>query len=133
MGAPFATENKRFSNTVKAELWPHQAYCREVVTANESGAKEYVIGAVLGMITANGKYRIVEATAADGSQNAAAVVLEDKTVPASTDTKVLVLVRGPAIVSKAALTFGATVDTDPERAAVYAALVAKGIIVADAV
>jgi hypothetical protein len=133
MPAPFATENKRFSNTVKAELWPNHAYCREVVVANEATAKEYVIGAVLGMVTATSKYRIVEATASDGSQNAAAVVLEDKTVPATTDTRVLVLFRGPAIVSKDALSFGASVDTQPERNAIYAALVAKGIIVADAV
>jgi hypothetical protein len=133
MGAPFATENKRFSNTVKAELWPHLAYCREVVTANEAALKEYVIGAGLGVVTATGKYKIVEATASDGSQNAAAIVLEDKSVPATTDTEVLVLARGPAMVSKAALTFGASVDTDNERNAIYAALVAKGIIVADAV
>ena len=53
----------------------------------------------------------------------------DYTVPATTDTKVLVLVRGPAIVSKAALVLDATYDTDAKKAAVYAALEAKGVLV----
>lgn len=128
-----ATENFRFSHVVKKELWPEYAYNRVVVTANEATAKSYVPGTVLGKVTSGGKYKIAVQTAVDGSQTADAIVLEEVSVPGSTDTKVLVLIKGPAIVSKAALILDATYDQDAEKAAVYAALEAKGIQVNDAV
>lgn len=219
------TEKFRFSNTVKHEYEPSIAFCREVVVANEAGAKTYAVGTVLGSTLAGGaatstagtntgngalgavtvdgtakvgaykltitkaaanlgdfqvtspsgevvglgtvgtpfsggglsftladgavdfavgdrftiavtgtvKYKISEATATDGSQIAAGVVLEDKAVAATTDTKVLVAVRGPMIVSKAGLVLGDTIDTDGEKAAVYAALAAKNILVNDTI
>lgn len=128
MGAPFAIENFRFSNTVKQELWPELGWCREAVVVNQA-AIELKIGMVLGKVTATGKYVVCKAGAVDGSEVAAAVVIEDKTVPATTDTKVLVLFRGPALVSKDALILDATIDTAGEKAAVYAALEVKGILV----
>lgn len=126
----FATDTLRFSNTVKHEYEPALAYCREVVTINDA-AKTLPIGSVLGKVTATGKYKLVEATANDGSQVAAAVLIEDKTVAANTDVKVLALVRGPALVGKLSLSFGASVDTAPEFAAAYAQLAAIGILVND--
>lgn len=128
-----ATDTARLSNVVKHEYEPSIAFCREVVIANEAAAKTYAVGTVLGKITASGKYKISEATATDGSEVAAAVVLEDKAVAATTDTKVLVAVRGPMIVSKAGLVLGASIDTDGEKAAVYAALAAKNILVNDTI
>lgn len=128
-----ATDTLRFSNLVKFELEPALAYCRAVVTANETGARTYAVGTVLGRITANGKHRIAVQTAVDGSQTADAVCVEDKAVAASTDTRVLALVRGPAIVSKGALVLDATFDQPAELAAVYAALEAKGILVNDTI
>lgn len=129
----FATENRRLSNTVKKELWPETAYCRLVVTANEAAAKEYVIGTVLGKVTASGEYKISVQTATDGSEVPAAVVIQDTSVAATTDTKVLVLAKGPAEVSKFGLQLDASFDTDAEKDAAYAALEAKGINVLDAV
>jgi len=131
--AVISTDTFRFSHVVKHEYEPTLAYCREVVTALEGSAKTYTVGTVLGKITASGKYKIVEATAVDGSQNAVAVVIEDKAVPATTDTSVLVLARGPVMVGKGGLTLGTTVDTDPEKAAVYASLATVGIIVQDTI
>ena len=128
-----ATENFRFSHVIKKELWPEMAYNRLVVTANEATAKSYVPGTVLGKVTSGGKYKIAVQTASDGSQTADAIVLEEVSVPATTDTKVLVLVKGPAIVSKAGLVLDATYDLDAEKNAVYAALEAKGIQVNDAI
>jgi hypothetical protein len=128
-----ATDTDRYSQAVKYELAPEVAFCREVVTANETAAKTYAVGTVLGLVTATGKYKIAVQTAADGSQNAAAVVVEDKAVAANTDTKVLVLVRGPAIVSKSALKLDATFNLQAELDAVYAALAAKQILANDAV
>lgn len=131
--AILGTENFRMSHLVKKELWPELAYNRLVVTVNEAAAKSYVVGTVLGKVTATGKHKIAVQTAVDGSQTADAIVIQDTSVAAATDTKVLVLVKGPAIVSKAALVLDATYDLDAEKAAVYAALEAKGIQVNDAV
>lgn len=131
--AIIATENFRFSHVVKKELWPEYAYNRLMVTVNEAAAKEYKIGTVLGKVTVGGKYKIAVQTAGDGSNVADAIVLEDKSIAATTDTKVLVMVKGPAIVSKSGLILDATYDQDAEKAAVYAALEAKGIQVNDAV
>jgi hypothetical protein len=57
----------------------------------------------------------------------------EETIAANTDTKVLVLIKGPAIVSKAGLVLDATYNEAGEKAAVYAALEAKGINCNDAV
>jgi hypothetical protein len=122
------TENKRFSNLVKQELWPEMGYTRAIVTYNGT-AGALTIGTVLGKVTTGGKYKICVQTAADGSQVADAILLEDKTFAATTDTSTLVLLRGPAIISKAALVLDASHDLDAEKAAVYAALEDKGISV----
>lgn len=133
-----ATEQGRFSAVVKHEYEPSTGITRELVTANEAGAKTYVVGTVLGKVTATGKYKILEASAADGSQNFAGVVIGDSlgysrdiSVAAATDTKVLVIARGPAKLSKSALVFGASVDTQAEYDAIYAQMAAVGIVVAD--
>jgi hypothetical protein len=126
------TENKRFSNLVKQELWPESAFNRAVVTYNGT-AGNLLIGTVLGKVTTGGKYKICVQTASDGSQTADAILLQDITVPLNTDTKMLVMLKGPAVVSKAALILDATHDLDAEKAAIYAALEAKGIQVNDAV
>jgi hypothetical protein len=136
----FATDNGiRFSSVIKHEYEPATAFCRDVVTVNDV-AQTMKVGTVLGKVTATGKYKKLEATAADGSQNAAAIFLGDTlgnsvdlAVAATTDTKVLVLTRGPAFVSKSALVFGASVDTQGELDAAYAQLTALGMIPVEAV
>jgi hypothetical protein len=127
-----ATEAKRLSNVVKQELFPETGYCRLAVTYNGTAAT-LVPGTVLGKVTADGKYKIAVETATDGSKVADAIVMVEQTVAAGTDTKVLCLVRGPAIVSKDGLVLDATYNLDAEKAAVYAALEAKGILCNDAV
>lgn len=126
------TENKRFSNVVKAELWPEMGFTRAVVTFN-GAAGDLKIGTVLGKVTATGKYNVAVETATDGSQVADAILLEDVTVQASTDKKVLVLLRGPAVVAKGALILDATYNDDAKKNAVYAALEAKNIQVNDSI
>jgi hypothetical protein len=127
-----ATEAKRLSNVVKQELFPESGYTRLVVTYNGTAAN-LVPGTVLGKVTSGGKYKIAVQTASDGSQVADAIVMVEQTVALNTDSKVLCLVRGPAIVSKDGLILDATYDLDAEKAAVYAALEAKGILCNDAV
>ena len=126
-----ATEAKRLSNVIKQELFPETGYCRLAVTYNGTAAT-LVPGTVLGKVTTGGKYKIAVQTATDGSEVADAIVMVEQTVAGSTDTKVLCLVKGPAIVSKAGLILDATYNTDAELAAVYAALEAKGILCNDA-
>ncbi len=127
-----ATDTKRLSNLLKAEMWADLGYCREVVTVNEAGASTYAVGTVLGKVTASGKYKICVQTAVDGSETAAAIVLEDKAIAATTDTKLVVLVKGPASVSKGGLVLDASHNLDAEKNAIYAAFEAKGIQVLDA-
>lgn len=121
------TDVARTSNLVKHELWPETGYCRKEVVVNEAAAKEYVVGTVLGKVTASGKYKVAVETAADGSKVAAALVLSAQSIPATTDTKIVVLVKGPAEVSKGALVLDATYDNAAKQDAVYASLEAVGI------
>jgi len=53
----------------------------------------------------------------------------NQTVAAATDTKILVLKRGKAIVSKGALLLDSTYDNDPKKNAVYTSLEALEIFV----
>lgn len=128
-----AQDKPRFSHVVKHEYEPTLAFCRAVVTANEAAATDYAIGTVLGKITASGKYVVAKETAVDGSKVPAAVVLEDKSIAAATDTKVLVAVRGPMILSKAGIALDATYDNAAKKSTAIAALEALGILVNDAV
>ena len=130
--ATIAVEKYRYSNLVKEELWHEKGYCTKQVIVNDA-AQTLALGTVLGQVTIGGKYKVAVETATDGSKVAAAVVVEAITIPATTDTKVLVMYRGPAEISKAALVLDATYDNDAKKLAVYDALEAKGIQVSDAV
>ena len=131
--ATIATDTLRKSNLVKQETFPEQGYNYDAVTVNEAAIKTYAGGTVLGKVTASGQYKICVQTAVDGSQTAAAVVVADYSIAAATDTKVLAMVRGPAIVSKDALVLDASHDLQAEKDAIYASLTALGILVAPTV
>lgn len=122
-----ATDTARLSNLVKHELWPETGYCRKEVTVNEATAKTYAVGTVLGKVTADGKYKIAVQTAVDGSAVAAAIVLADQSIAATTDTKVVVYTKGPLEVSRDALVLDASYDLQAEKDVVYASLEAVGI------
>lgn len=126
-----ATDTPRFSHLVKHEYEPSIGYCRSAVDSGDAVGTVYKVGTVLGKVTATGKYVVAKDSAADGSKAAAAIVLQDFTVAAG--AKVLVMVRGQAIVSKGALVLDASVDTDPKKVAIYDALEAKGILVNETV
>ena len=122
-----AQDTSRFSNLVKHELWPETGYCRKEVTVNEAAIKTYAVGTLLGKVTATGKYKIAVETAVDGSKVAAALVIADQSIAAATDTKVVVLQKGPAEISKGALVLDATYDNDVKKDLVYASLEALNI------
>ena len=127
-----ATDTPRFSNVVKQELWAESGYTRAVVTVNGPAATFKIVTA-LGKVTADGKYLAAIQTAVDGSAVVDAIVIRETVIPATTDTKVLVLLKGPAVISKAGLILDASYNLDAEKAVVYASLEAKGIQVDDAV
>jgi len=128
-----ATDTPRLSNLVKHEYEPSLGFCRAAVTVNEAAATTYQVGTVLGKVTATGKYVVAKETAVDGSKVPAAVVIEDKSVAATTDTKVLTIVRGNAILSKGALVLDASYNDATKKQAVYDALEAKNILVNETV
>jgi hypothetical protein len=121
------TQPPTMGDVLKYELNPN--FNRETVTLL-AGAN-YPVGSVLGRITASGKMKLSTATGTDGAQNAAAVLLYDVDAAAA-DATGIVLMRGPAIVSKAALVFDASVDDAAKTAAKHAQLIALGIIPRDA-
>jgi len=100
-------------------------YTNEAVTLLTG--TNYKVGSVLGKITASGKYKLAAVGAVDGSAVAVAVLLTAADATAGDATGVI-LARGPAIVSKAALVFDATVNDAPKIATKYAELVAVGIV-----
>jgi hypothetical protein len=112
-----------------------QNYTREEVTLLTG--TNYAIGSVLGLLTSGanaGKYTLSPNAAADpdvGNQVAAAVLIAPVNATGG-DAKGVVIRRGPAIVSKAALVFDASVNDAPKRAAKIAQLVAIGIVARDA-
>ena len=130
--ALIATEAQRYSNLVKEELWHEKGYCTKQVIVNDA-AQTLALGTVLGQVTADGKYKVAVETAIDGSKVAAAIVVEAITIPATTDTKVLVMYRGPAEVSKGALVVDATYNDATKLGVLYADLEARGLQIADAV
>ncbi|MFN3953349.1 MAG: head decoration protein [Pararhodobacter sp.] len=113
-------------DVLKYEVNPN--FTRETVTL--LAGTDYPVGAVLGRITASSKYTLSSDSGADGSEAAAAVLLYavDATLG---DAIGVVVVRGPAIVSKAALVFDATVDDAPKTATKHGQLAALGIIPRD--
>ena len=110
-------------DVLKYEVNPN--FNRETVTLLEG--TNYPVGAVLGRITASGKYKLATSGGSDGAQTAAAVLLYAVDASA-TDAIGVVVARGPAIVSKAALVFDATVDDAPKTATKHGQLAALGIV-----
>lgn len=105
------------------------------------GAADFVVGDTLAITVAGTeKYKILTATAVDGSADFAGMVIGDVmgdagdfTVAATTDTTVLILARGPAKVAKESLDLDATVNTAAEKANLYAQMSAVGIHAVDQV
>lgn len=115
--ATVITEGRYASDWLKREADSH--FSREGIVV-VSGAGVVDSGTVLGKITASGKYKPVTVAAVDGSQNAAAILL-DAVDATSADAKGVAIVRD-AVVNAQMLKYGTDVDTAPERLAVHNAL-----------
>ena len=123
---PVLTQPPGMGDVLKYELNPN--FTRETITLLAGIA--YPVGAVLGRITASGKYKLATSGGTDGAQTAAAVLLYAVDA-SSADATGLVALRGPAIVSKAALVFDTTVDDAAKTATKHGQLAAIGIMPRD--
>ena len=113
-------------DVLKYEVNPN--FTRETVTLLAGTA--YPVGAVLGRITASGKYKLATSGGSDGAQTASAVLLYavDATLA---DAVGIVVARGPSIVSRASLAYDATVDDASKITTKLGQLAAIGIIARD--
>ena len=117
------TQPQAQGDVLKFELNPN--YTRETVTL--LAGTDYPVGAVLGRITTGGKYKLSPAAGSDGAQTAAAVLLYAVDASA-TDALGVVLMRGPALVSRSALVLDPSVDDAAKIASKHGQLVALGIV-----
>lgn len=126
---PVLTMAPTLGDLLKFEL--NASYCRESVTLK--AGTSYLLGAVLGRITATGKYRLAPAAEVVGDEGAevALAVLIEAVDATGGDKTGLIVARGPAIVSKSALVFDTSVDQPAETAAKQAELAAVGIVPRD--
>lgn len=120
------TQPPTMGDLLKYEVNPN--YTRETVTLLAGTA--YSVGSVLGRITASGKYKLATSGGTDGAQTAAAVLLfaVDATLA---DAVGIVVVRGPAILSRAALAYDGSVDDAAKITTKISQLTALGLIVRD--
>ena len=133
-----ATRAETFGQVFKDEYEPSSGFTREVVTVNIAAGATLAQGTVLAKVTATGKYVVQDASALTGAGREAAGVLigtdelnPGAVVATTTDTKVLMMARGPVKVAKSKLVMAAGTDTDAEKLAVYDALAALGIVCVD--
>lgn len=92
-----------------------------------SGAGKLRPGTVLGKLTASGKFIPSPATAADGSETAAAVLVGS--VDATSADAVAVAVTRHAEVNRYGLLYDATVDDDAKKSGKWDQLRAAGVVV----
>lgn len=123
---PVLTQPPSMGDVLKYEVNPN--YTRETITL--LAGLPYPTGAVLGKITASGKYTFSPAAGADGAETAAAVLLYpvDATLADATG---VVVARGPAIVSRAGLFYDGSVDDAAKITAKLGELAALGIVARD--
>jgi predicted ABC-type sugar transport system permease subunit len=108
----FATQGPVLSDVVKYELDPSVNYTREAIVINDT-AQTFSVGAVLGKVTATGKYKLCLSAAVDGSQTPAAIYVGDSlgqandyTVSNGVDAPAVAIVRGMVILRDAGLILG---------------------------
>lgn len=92
-----------------------------------SGAGKVEPGAILGKVTASGKFVPHAPAAADGSQTAVAILYS--AVDATGADAPCVITARDSEVKKDELIYNAATDTQAEKDAVHASLAANGIIV----
>ncbi len=122
-----STFNEGFylSDGLTGEAEDPDRYCRDNITV--LAGEDLDSGAVLGKISATSKYVAWDPDASDGSQTVAGILIAGVEGDTSIDQPAAALVRGPARINTAALSWKSNVDSGDKTAA-YAALKALGIV-----
>lgn len=135
MATVFNDDGKRLSSLIVKTDSDYMPFYVEEITVNEATAKTYKVGQVIGTVTATGKGKIAVETAVDGSKVGTGIFIGTfategfkQEIPAATDTKVVVLVRGKVSVRSEALVWDATYDTDAKKNTAFATLYAAGVL-----
>lgn len=125
--AAIATRSAKLGNLIKSEYGTEHGYCREMKTVTLTPTSE--IGDVLYDVT--GDLALVNQinTASAEAVLVDADITELRPATGTAVVSCAVLVRGPAVVADTALNYNADIDTDNEKAALYAVLEALGILV----
>lgn len=114
---------KTETDVVKTE-GPNRYSRDEVIIASGSGIVE--VGAVLGKVTASGKYKPLAPGASDGTQVASRISLEKVDATSADAVRVVVLSRHAEVVQQALVWAGAVNDT--QKAAALSQLETAGIV-----
>lgn len=117
----FTAAPVRTSDFLKWEV--NQDFTRKTVTIG--AGLDLDAGAVLGVVTASGKYVLVDPEALTGEETAKAILLTPAAAASADVTEVAVLVRGPAIVNSTSLNYSDA--SAGEIITINAALEALGI------
>lgn len=112
------------------------AFSNQIAFTLADGSADFVVGDSWTVeVVGDYKYKQVEATATDGTAVACAIYISandgsfgTSTIAATTDTSIIALVRGAAVVGKETLTYGASVNTTAEKTKLYSELESVGII-----
>lgn len=123
---PVLLEGNYIGDIVKRELDLDLSRKRVVL---KSGFAVLGLGYVMGIITASGKWAPYNPTLADGTQNAAGILLIGGDTAAADIPGIVI--RSLGVISTAKLVWGAGVTTLPHKAAAYAALEANHLIAVD--
>jgi hypothetical protein len=102
-----------------------QAYSRD--TGTIASGSNLTVGAVLGIVTSNGKYAIHNPGASDGTETVAGVLLSDADAASEDVVGALILSRH-ARVRRDGLNYHSSIDTTGERDTVAQGLKALGIL-----
>ena len=119
---PVLSEGNNLGDVLKYEAT--HFYSRDVLTVPDG--QNLVLGAVVGIQTADGKARVLDPAAIDGTEVAAGVIVQDSAPPGA-DEDVPFIVRH-AIVADHALVWPVGITT-PETTTAIAQLKAAGILV----
>src|SRR6266851_2414703 len=128
-------EPNYLADLVKVE--PEQQISRALSTISSAAAAVVPRFTVLGIVTASGKYLPYNPAAADGTQIAAAILLNGgggsglpvgSANAAAADVPNCVLLRGLAAIDTAFLQWGAGVTTQAQKNTAYAALAQANLV-----
>jgi hypothetical protein len=99
-------------------------YCRDTITVGASQSLH--ANTVIGKVTASGQFLALNPAGADGTEDAAGVLIYPVSTGAGQTAEVAAWVRGPCTLRGSDLVWAAGI-TDPQKATAIAALLVLGI------